>query len=81
MPHGAGAPVRSARQQDHPPTRSSLPSSSSLYPHATLTRLEAGADPNVPYRDRDDCYRETRLLDRVQGSPEPMALLEEHGAV
>jgi hypothetical protein len=42
--------------------------------------LENGADPNVPYRDRDDAYRELNLLGSVQDSPELVALLLKHGA-
>ncbi len=42
--------------------------------------LESGADPNVPYRDRDDSSREIGLLGRVQGDPELVELLEKYGA-
>lgn len=50
--------------------------------HLEIMRLllENGADPNVPYRDRDDAYREFSLLGRVQNNPELVALLVKHGA-
>ncbi|HEX8696701.1 MAG TPA: hypothetical protein VF746_30060 [Longimicrobium sp.] len=42
--------------------------------------LEKGANLNVPYRDRDDCYREMSVLGSARGNPDLVALLERYGA-
>ncbi len=65
------------------PIPSYLPDQGPVAPrHLEIMRLllENGANPNVPYRERDDAYRESSLLGTVQNNPELVALLEKHGA-
>jgi hypothetical protein len=42
--------------------------------------LEKGADPNVPRASREDCHTEETALQAVQGNPELLRLLKQHGA-